>query len=659
LNNVAIYKENGSHSVCNLAVSGTPALPDSVTPSIPSGLSATATSSSQINLSWNAATDNTRVTGYRVYRNGSQIAIVAGTTYASTGLSPATAYTYQVAAHDAAGNVSAQSTAASATTQAVPPAPVTGAPNILYTDLVAGPTSGGENGKGTYLSIFGKNFGSSGLGTSVKVYINNVEVDNYRYLGPSLGHADIQQLTVQVGALGNASTGVALPIRVVVNGVNSNTNHTFMVQPGDILFVDNVSGNDATALKSDINRPWRYVQSPSGGGALSQAGPGDVIVLRGKATWTDVGSQSRWFRLPSVAGSAPTGATGTGYVAIMAYPGEAVRYVPPGGTHGGIHGMGDSYPQYADWIVISGLRIESAASSLSDGAPINLQANSDHWRVVNNDVGPWPASSSAGDKAAGIAGNGKNNTILGNYVHDIGGGTLNHGMYFDTGTTDLEVAYNEVANVGQGNLIQTFDNLGTGDLNNLSIHHNLLHDGGRYGLNISTGTNSLSAWNNVIYNTALAGVRFSVQTNASSAIAILNNTLYNNGTSSGAPITNDWNLYAGTALFANNIVVAGPGTASSSYYNGGGNDSALQIQRNLWYGLNRGGAPSQDSDPVGGLTDLLNPLFANAASGNLKLLAGSPAIDQAATVPFTVIDDYQQTARPQGGRADVGAYEFR
>jgi hypothetical protein len=321
--------------------------------------------------------------------------------------------------------------------------------------------------------------------------------------------------------------------------------------------------------------------------------------------------------------------------------------------------MGDSYPQYADWIVISGLRIESAASSLSDGAPINLQANSDHWRVVNNDVGPWPASSSAGDKAAGIAGNGKNNTILGNYVHDIGGGTLNHGMYFDTGTTDLEVAYNEVANVGQGNLIQTFDNLGTGDLNNLSIHHNLLHDGGRYGLNISTGTNSLSAWNNVIYNTALAGVRFSVQTNASSAIAILNNTLYNNGTSSGAPITNDWNLYAGTALFANNIVVAGPGTASSSYYNGGGNDSALQIQRNLWYGLNRGGAPSQDSDPVGGLTDLLNPLFANAASGNLKLLAGSPAIDQAATVPFTVIDDYQQTARPQGGRADVGAYEFR
>jgi hypothetical protein len=28
-------------------------------------------------------------------------------------------------------------------------------------------------------------------------------------------------------------------------------------------------------------------------------------------------------------------------------------------------------------------------------------------------------------------------------------------------------------------------------------------------------------------------------------------------------------------------------------------------------------------------------------------------------VPFTVIDDYQQTARPQGGRADVGAYEFR
>jgi len=54
--------------------------------------------------------------------------------------------------------------------------PIAGAPVVLYTDIVSGPNTGGENGKGIYLSIFGKNFGGTGLGQSVKVYINNVEV---------------------------------------------------------------------------------------------------------------------------------------------------------------------------------------------------------------------------------------------------------------------------------------------------------------------------------------------------------------------------------------------------------------------------------------------------------------------------------------------------
>jgi len=39
-------------------------------PSTPTGLLASAVSSSQINLSWTASTDNVGVTGYRVYRAG-------------------------------------------------------------------------------------------------------------------------------------------------------------------------------------------------------------------------------------------------------------------------------------------------------------------------------------------------------------------------------------------------------------------------------------------------------------------------------------------------------------------------------------------------------------------------------------------------------------
>src|SRR3989344_1612237 len=47
---------------------------DILPPSAPTGLTATAVSSSQINLSWNASTDNVGVAGYRIYRGGTQIA---------------------------------------------------------------------------------------------------------------------------------------------------------------------------------------------------------------------------------------------------------------------------------------------------------------------------------------------------------------------------------------------------------------------------------------------------------------------------------------------------------------------------------------------------------------------------------------------------------
>src|SRR5437867_3629794 len=92
--------------------------PDTIAPSTPTGLRALAASSSRINLSWSAATDNVGVIRYGVYRDGVRIAYIPGTSYASTGLSAATTYSYTVAAYDAAGNASAQSSAASATTKA-------------------------------------------------------------------------------------------------------------------------------------------------------------------------------------------------------------------------------------------------------------------------------------------------------------------------------------------------------------------------------------------------------------------------------------------------------------------------------------------------------------------------------------------------------------
>jgi hypothetical protein len=84
-------------------------------PGVPTGLTASAVSSSQINLSWNASTGS--VAGYNVYRSGTKISTSTTTSYQDTGLSPSTTYTYTVSAFDAAGNTSAQSVGALATTQ--------------------------------------------------------------------------------------------------------------------------------------------------------------------------------------------------------------------------------------------------------------------------------------------------------------------------------------------------------------------------------------------------------------------------------------------------------------------------------------------------------------------------------------------------------------
>src|SRR5207248_11129833 len=87
------------------------------------------------NLSWSASTDNVGVTGYIVRRNGVQVATPVTTSFADTGLSAATTYSYTVAARDAAGNISPDSTSASITIADTTP-PTT--PNGL-TAAVAGP----------------------------------------------------------------------------------------------------------------------------------------------------------------------------------------------------------------------------------------------------------------------------------------------------------------------------------------------------------------------------------------------------------------------------------------------------------------------------------------------------------------------------------------
>src|SRR5262249_9832585 len=99
--------------------------PDTQPPSVPTNLAATAVSSSAVNLTWTASTDNVGVSFYQVYRcqgagctPTTQIGTPTSASFGDTGLAASTTYGYAAIAVDGSGNASAKSATVSATTPA-------------------------------------------------------------------------------------------------------------------------------------------------------------------------------------------------------------------------------------------------------------------------------------------------------------------------------------------------------------------------------------------------------------------------------------------------------------------------------------------------------------------------------------------------------------
>ncbi len=88
---------------------------DRTAPTTPSNLTGLGISTTQINLSWNASTDNISVAGYNVYRsttgtsgtfNKVNLQLITATSFGNGSLTASTMYTYKVTAVDTAGNES-------------------------------------------------------------------------------------------------------------------------------------------------------------------------------------------------------------------------------------------------------------------------------------------------------------------------------------------------------------------------------------------------------------------------------------------------------------------------------------------------------------------------------------------------------------------------
>lgn len=83
--------------------------PDTQPPTAPIGLTKSVVSTDSVTLTWQAATDDLKVSGYLVYRDGQPIDTeqpIRGTTFTDTNLPDGEEFTYQVRAFDFAGNLS-------------------------------------------------------------------------------------------------------------------------------------------------------------------------------------------------------------------------------------------------------------------------------------------------------------------------------------------------------------------------------------------------------------------------------------------------------------------------------------------------------------------------------------------------------------------------
>jgi len=156
---------------------------DTSAPSYPNNLIATTISSSQINLTWKASSDNVGVTGYQIERcqgvNCTTFALIGssiGNSYSDSILLAGTSYSYRVRASDAAKNFSLYSPKATALTTSAS----TSLPDVVVTNISYDPATG------NYSSIV-KNQGTSA--TPVGVYVGvSYSVDGiYKTWGSVMG----------------------------------------------------------------------------------------------------------------------------------------------------------------------------------------------------------------------------------------------------------------------------------------------------------------------------------------------------------------------------------------------------------------------------------------------------------------------------------------
>ena len=637
------FTDSGSS---NCVTTGT----DSQPPTAPTNLVATAASAAQVDLSWTESTDDVGVVGYKIFRNGSQIATSPTNSYSDTSVQAATTYSYYVIAYDTAAHDSQPSNTASVTTLCA----------SLPTDKGVATTTISLSEAGTY-KIWSRVMAPDATNNSYWLQVDKdcgivvgdaaIAANTWTWVDYKDG-SSASKLTMSLSAGSHAvkmigrETGLKLDRLIfttdttcVPTGTGDNC-----LQATTSYYVDCIAGDDSNSGTSEASA-WKSLDK----GSAAPLNPGDSILLKRGCIWTGKLLVSR---SGTATNSIVIGAYGSGELPIIENSIDGTSGVDVSGSYITIENIYtraiapsteaecDNNPK--GWIIGFRLRPSSHhitiqnSKSTGNYAGVYIELGSNNNKILNNSFQNnnmmSPLDTTSGNDAGAF-------------------GILIHG-------TDNEIAYNTFSghdacsyDYGRdGSDVEIF----RGQRN--KIHHNKSTNSNGFselgGDSTTKAADNTYAYN--LVNSSLAESHFltvrgsGVSYGPTYRTKAYNNTVYFTGSSSQGVVC-DAGCSSEILTLKNNILWANWKAAYA--------DASFDEGYNIYWRV--GGSPLVQGFNPSPTSKKVDPQFVDVASSNLHLKSTSPAINagtnESVTAGFTT--DLDGKVVPVGLHPDIGAFE--
>ena len=274
-------RHNGSHGVLELTLKATSyswrfvsvaggatvdsgsdtcegASPDTTPPSAPTNLAASVSSSTRVDLTWTASSDDVGVVAYDVYRNGALRTTTTGTTFSDTTVVAGTTYSYVVRARDAAANVSPPSNTATVTPGAAATVVFGAAADARVLEASPGSNFGSSSSLRTELDPGDSTesflrFSVSGLSGSVRRAVLRVYAFNATADGPAVYRSGStwSESAITWGTRPGLTSGVVADVGALPSGSWGEWDVTSLVSgPGEVSFALRPTSGDGVDFYS-------------------------------------------------------------------------------------------------------------------------------------------------------------------------------------------------------------------------------------------------------------------------------------------------------------------------------------------------------------------------------------------------------------------------